>query len=179
MRSISCWKRFRSRAAFSLASFRADSRALTRSAVPSRRFSILGISERRFALSRSSCRTDNKRRKRSEKTYRAGRFQKHKLVKLTVRIRLGRRWRSWWLHVCLPACELWLASQGCSPGSRSSVSGQCWFLCHLSPSENSVQARNTHWSVCWYQHIFNLCVIHSVSWVVSLHVLSIYINGGV
>lgn len=56
MRSISCSYLFRSRSAFSLASFRADSRALTRSTVARSLFSILGISPRRLALSRSSYR---------------------------------------------------------------------------------------------------------------------------
>lgn len=54
MRSISCSYLFRSRSAFSLASFSADSRALTRSTVARSLFSILGISPRRLALSRSS-----------------------------------------------------------------------------------------------------------------------------
>lgn len=54
MRSTSCWYRLRSLMAFSLASFRAFSRALTRSAVARRRFSSLGSSQRRSALSRTS-----------------------------------------------------------------------------------------------------------------------------
>lgn len=54
IRSISCSWRLRSRAAFSFASFRAVSKALTRSAVARSRFSILGSSPRRSALSLSS-----------------------------------------------------------------------------------------------------------------------------
>lgn len=31
------------------------------------------------------------------------------------------------INLSLPACELWWAAPGCSPGTRSSVSGQPWF----------------------------------------------------
>lgn len=55
MRSTSCWYRLRSRMAFSLASFSALSRALTLSAVALSRFSSLGSSQRRSALSRTNC----------------------------------------------------------------------------------------------------------------------------
>lgn len=57
IRSTSCWYRLRSREAFSLASFSADSKALTLSAVALSRFSSLGSSQRRSALSRTSYKT--------------------------------------------------------------------------------------------------------------------------
>lgn len=55
MRSTSCWYRFRSLAAVSLAFLSRDSRDLTRSAVARRRFSCFGSSQRRSALSCTSC----------------------------------------------------------------------------------------------------------------------------
>lgn len=55
MRSTSCWYRRLSFMAPSLASFSAPSRALTLSAVALSRFSNLGSSQRRSALSRTSC----------------------------------------------------------------------------------------------------------------------------
>lgn len=55
MRSTSCWYRRLSFMAPSLASFSAPSRALTLSAVALSRFSSLGSSQRRSALSRTSC----------------------------------------------------------------------------------------------------------------------------
>ncbi len=54
MRSTSCWYFLRSLMALSLASLRADSRIFTRSAVARRRFSSLGSSHLKSALSRTS-----------------------------------------------------------------------------------------------------------------------------
>lgn len=113
MRSISCSYLFRSRSAFSLASFRADSRALTRSTVARSLFSILGISPRRLALSRSTYR----------KTHVVG----------------GNQW-SWLIESSIekepiwsPACEPWRAAPGCSPESWSSVCGRRFPRNSVSP----------------------------------------------
>lgn len=121
IRSISCSWRLRSRAAFSFASFKAVSKALTRSAVARSRFSILGISPRRSALSLSSCGAEPGLRS-VLKT----------LMMEHVRVDNG----------FLPVCELFQAVPGCSPKSWSSVSGCC---CRLhSPSSCESSAKTTH-----------------------------------
>lgn len=61
IRSTSCWYRLRSREAFSFASFNADSKALTLSAVALSRFSSFGSSQRRSALSRTNWTYNNVR----------------------------------------------------------------------------------------------------------------------
>ena len=79
MRSTSCWYRRLSFIAPSLASFSAPSRALTLSAVALSRFSSLGSSQRRSALSRTSCEVSprSEARRKAELGVRAGeRIQK-------------------------------------------------------------------------------------------------------
>ena len=105
----------------------AVSRGLTRSAVARRRFSILGISHRRSALSAPATETQTEGVR--------PRMNAHKLETQEL-VKYFYRW------IILPACELWLAARGCSPGKRSSVSGQRWVLPPLSHCEHSAQAQN-------------------------------------
>lgn len=113
--------------AFSFASFRAFSRALTLSAVARRRFSSFGSSQRRSALSRTSW------------------WHWRKVTSDKYKGDCTSIFHHFMVHVMtLPACGPWWAVPSCSPGRRSSVSGPRCRVPPHSPAQHSEKSRHPH-----------------------------------
>lgn len=136
IRSTSCWYLLRSREAFSLASFSADSKALTLSAVALNRFSSFGSSHRRSALSRTSWGKNTYQLYCQKRKSHSSMFiSKKRQVTLDTKFYKDMNF--------LPVYELLWAVQDYSPEKKSFAFEQHCLQCHLSQSLHSMGKKVT------------------------------------